>query len=86
MTTVKRDYETDYAKLLHEFNEYCAEHMELYEELPDRATLIITDRTDAGVTDYSWSLIESSKEGWPIVEVEKIETGWKVHQPLTTLA
>jgi hypothetical protein len=68
-------------KLNLEFDNYIARHPELFESIPDGATIIMTLKGDNEFNDASFSIVRNSRSRRPVVEAQKEGSHWSV-QPL----
>jgi hypothetical protein len=65
-------------KLSLEFDSYIARHPELFDNIPDGATVIITLKGDDEFNTASISLVKRSKSKRPVVEAEKSGSVWNI--------
>ena len=68
-------------KLSLEFDNYIARHPELFDSIPDGATVIMTLKGDDEFNDASISIVRNSRSKRPVVEAQKEGSHWSI-QPL----
>jgi hypothetical protein len=59
-----------------ELDDYLTKHPDLYEAIPDGATLVITLKSDKKFTEDSISIVMSHNPTQPIIKAEKEHSSW----------
>jgi hypothetical protein len=78
MTTMTQKYIDKNVRLSIEFDNYIARHPELFESIPNGATVVITLSDDDDFSKANISIVEKSRSRRPIVEARKSDGVWNI--------